>query len=131
MLAKYFPNVLFCFLFGNVTGKDRELITNNKFHSTISKTLKSCFIDNIQGYIKEIQTYVKPWKNTLPEITVNAHIWHGAEDNWSPKLMASYLKSAIPNCSHLEIVDGLSHYSCLYETAVKICNHLGKENCRE
>lgn len=30
--------------------------------------------------------------------------------------------------SHIEIVDGLSHYSCLYEIAAKICNHLGGEN---
>jgi pimeloyl-ACP methyl ester carboxylesterase len=128
VLARYFPNALFSLLFANVTGKDKELVVNKEFHSTIIKTSNSCFTGNIRGYIREIETYVKSWKNTLPEITVNTHIWHGADDNWSPKLMAIYLKSAIPNCSHLEIADGLSHYSCLYETAAKICNHLGEEN---
>lgn len=128
VLAKYFYNALFRLLFADVMGKDKELVVNSEFQSTIIKILKSCFTDNIQGYIREIKTYVKPWKNTLSKITVNTHIWHGAEDNWSPLLMASYLKSALPNCSHLEMVDGLSHYSCLYETAEKICNHLGKSH---
>jgi hypothetical protein len=40
--------------------------------------------------------------------------------------MAEYLKLAIPSCAHIEIMAGLSHYSCLYETAPQICNQLRK-----
>lgn len=126
LLALLFPNALFRLLFANTAGGDRALVVNRGFQSNIIKTLRSCFIGRVQGYTRDIKAYVHPWKTTLAEISVNTHIWHGAEDNWSPKLMAEYLKSAIPSCSHIEILDGLSHYSCLYESAPKICNQLSK-----
>ncbi|MEQ1638882.1 MAG: alpha/beta hydrolase [Methylococcales bacterium] len=126
LLALLFPNALFNLLFANTAGEDKALVVNSEFQSSIIKTLRSCFIGRIQGYTRDIKAYVNLWKTTLPEISINTHIWHGAEDNWSPKLMAEYLKSAIPSCSHIEILGGLSHYSCLYETAPKICNQLSK-----
>jgi pimeloyl-ACP methyl ester carboxylesterase len=126
LLALLFPNALFSLLFANTAGADKALVVNSDFQSSIIKTLRSCFIGRIQGYTRDIKAYVTLWKTTLPEISINTHIWHGAEDNWSPKLMAEYLKSAIPSCSHIEILGGLSHYSCLYETAPKICNQLSK-----
>jgi pimeloyl-ACP methyl ester carboxylesterase len=126
LLALLFPKALFRLLFANTAGKDKVLAVNREFQSSIIKILRSCFIGRVRGYTRDIQAYVHPWKTTLPEISVNTHIWHGAEDNWSPKSMAEYLKSAIPGCSHVEVLDGLSHYSCLYETAPRICNQLGK-----
>lgn len=126
LLALLFPNALFHLLFANTADGDKALVVNREFQSSIIKTLRSCFIGRIQGYTRDIKVYVHPWKTTLAEVSVNTHIWHGAEDNWSPKLMAEYLKSAIPSCSHIEILGGLSHYSCLYETAPQICNQLSK-----
>lgn len=126
LLALFFPNALFRLLFANTVGGDKALVSNRQFQSSIIKILKSCFIGRVHGYTRDIKAYVNPWKTTLTEISVNTHIWHGAEDNWSPKFMAEYLNSAIPSCSHIEILGDLSHYSCLYETAPKICNQLSK-----
>ncbi|MGR9000367.1 MAG: alpha/beta fold hydrolase [Gammaproteobacteria bacterium] len=126
LLALLFPNALFKLLFASAAGNDKALATDCEFQASIIKTLKSCFIGHIEGYKRDIRAYVLPWETTLSEISVNTYIWHGAEDNWSPKCMAVYLNSAIQSCSHVEIIGGLSHYSCLYETAPKICNQLGK-----
>lgn len=128
LLAWLFPHALFRLLFANAAGQDKALVINPEFQANIIKTLKSCFMGRVQGYSREIKAYLQPWETTLSEVSVNTHIWHGVEDNWSPKLMAEYLKSAIPNCSSIEIVDGLSHYSCLYEAAPKICNQLNEES---
>ncbi|MGB2832857.1 MAG: alpha/beta hydrolase [Methylotenera sp.] len=122
----FFPSVLFRLLFANASGKDKTLASNPEFQLSIMKMLKSTFIHHLKGYIRDISDYVQPWGNTLSELTVKTHIWHGKEDNWSPKLMAEYFKFAMPSCSHIEVMDGLSHYSCLYESAPKICNKLNK-----
>ena len=84
----------------------------------------------VRGYARDIGAYVRPWKTTLSGISVNTHIWHGAEDNWSPAAMAGYLESAIPGCTPVKIYDGLSHYSCLYRAAPEICNQLGMETIK-
>ena len=86
----------------------------------ISRGLKTCF-SHPQAYARDIKAYVQPWKESLPDITASTTIWHGAEDNWSPVSMAVYLKSALPNCSKMELLDGLSHYSCLYRVSQSIC----------
>ncbi|MFA5921978.1 MAG: alpha/beta hydrolase [Methylococcaceae bacterium] len=127
LLALLFPNTLFHLLFASAAGKDKVLAANPDFNASISKTIKSCFLgSHVRGYVRDIKAYVHPWETTLSEVSVNTHIWHGAEDNWSPKMMAEYLKSAIPGCSHIEIVEGLSHYSCLYQAMPKICRQLSK-----
>lgn len=124
LLASVFPNALFGLLFASAVGKDKVLAADCEFQSSITNVLKSCFIGRIQGYARDIKAYVRPWKTTLSDVTINTHIWHGTEDNWSPKLMAEYLNSAIPGCSCIEMLDGLSHYSCLYDAAPKICHQL-------
>jgi pimeloyl-ACP methyl ester carboxylesterase len=124
LFALLFPNALFRLLFASTAGEDKVLATDHEFQSRITKVLRSCFIGRVRGYIRDIKAYVQPWETTLSEISVKTHIWHGAEDNWSPKIMAEYLKSAIPSCSYIEIMDGLSHYSCLYEAAPKICKQI-------
>lgn len=126
LLALFFPNALFRLLFASAAAADKALVADPAFQSSITKVLKSCFRGRVRGYARDIGAYVQPWKTTLSDITVNTHLWHGAQDNWSPKLMADYLASAIPGCTSTQIFDGLSHYSCLYRAAPEICNLLGK-----
>jgi pimeloyl-ACP methyl ester carboxylesterase len=124
LLALFFPKALFQLLFASSTGKDKALTANREFQSSLTAMLKSCFVGRISGYVRDMKAYVSPWSASLADMTVHTHIWHGAEDNWSPKAMASYLASAIPQCVQIEIVAELSHYSCLYHSAPKICQQL-------
>jgi hypothetical protein len=97
-------------LFTSAAGEDKALAADSEFRAGITKVLKTCFIGHVRGYARDIGHYVRPWKTTLAEVSVNTHLWHGAEDNWSPPLMAEYLKSAIPDCTSTKIFSGLSHY---------------------
>lgn len=126
LLALLFPNALFRVLFASAAGADKALAADRAFQSDITQVLRLCFTDRVQGYARDIGAYVSPWKTTLPEVSAKTYIWHGAEDNWSPKLMADYLKSAIPGCTSIKMFNGLSHYSCLYRAVPEICNLLGK-----
>jgi pimeloyl-ACP methyl ester carboxylesterase len=126
-LASLSPNALFRLLFASAAGEDKALAANREFRDGIANVLKACFIGRVRGYARDIGLYVRPWKTTLAEVSVNTHIWHGAEDNWAPPLMAEYLRSAIPGCASSKIFSGLSHYSCLYQAAAAICNLLGKK----
>lgn len=112
-LIRIFPGLLFRMLFSSAVGEDKTLVADKAFRTMISRGLKTCFSDP-RAYVRDIKAYVQPWKESLPHITVNTTIWHGAEDNWSPVSMAVYLESALPNGTKMEILDGLSHYSCLY-----------------
>jgi hypothetical protein len=98
---------------------------DQEFQYSITKILRSCFIGHIQGYVRDIRAYVEPWNDTLSSIEINTHIWHGADDNWSPVAMAEYLQSAIPGWTSTEVFSDLSHYSCLYRAAPEICRQLG------
>lgn len=120
LLANVSPGLLFRLLFTSAAGEDKVLIAEGAFQTTISRALKSC-LSHPQAYARDIKAYVQPWKESLPDIAVNTFIWHGAEDNWSPVSMAIYLESVLPNCSKTTILDGLSHYSCLYRSAPTIC----------
>jgi len=125
LLALLFPNALFRLLFASAAGDDKALSVDRAFQSGITQVLRSCFIGRVRGYVRDIRAYVQPWKDTLSDIGVNTHIWHGAEDNWSPVAMAEYLASTIPGCTSTEIFNDLSHYSCLYRAAPEICRQLG------
>lgn len=127
LLALFFPSALFRLLFASAAGADKTLATDREFQSGIIKILRSCFIGCVSGYTRDVKAYVRPWKTTLPGISTKTYIWHGAEDNWSPRLMAEYLKSAIPGCTSTEIFSGLSHYSCLYRAVPEICNLLAEK----
>lgn len=128
ILALLFPNALFRLLFSSAEGEDKVLAENREFQSDITGVLKSCFVGRVQGYARDILAYVHPWKDTLSAITVNTHIWHGADDNWSPRLMADHLASAVRSCTTFKIFSGLSHYSCLYRVAPEICKQLSRTN---
>ncbi|MBL8513504.1 MAG: alpha/beta hydrolase [Betaproteobacteria bacterium] len=126
LLARLFPDALFRLLFASAAGDDKALAADGEFQSGITKVLRSCFIGRVRGYARDIGAYVRPWKTTLSEVSVNTYIWHGAEDNWSPASMADYLGSTIPGCTSTKIFSGLSHYSCLYRATPEICNLLGE-----
>jgi len=125
LLALFFPNALFRLLFAGAAGGDKALSVDRAFQSGITQVLRACFIGRVQGYVRDIKAYVQPWKGSLSDIGVNTHIWHGAEDNWSPVSMVEYLQLAIRGCTSIEIFNGLSHYSCLYRAAPEICRQLG------
>lgn len=124
LLALFFPKVLFSMLFANSKGADQNLASNLEFQSGITQAIISCFTCNLQGYIRDIKSYVQPWSGTLTEVSANTYIWHGADDNWSPVSMARYLESELPNCVHTEILEGYSHYSCLHKAILTICRQL-------
>lgn len=125
LLAWLSPDALFRLLFASAAGEDKALAADREFRAGTTKVLKACFIGRARGYARDIGLYARPWETTLAEVSANTHIWHGAEDNWSPPLMAEYLKSAIPGCVSTKIFNGLSHYSCLYQVAPGICNLSG------
>jgi len=120
-LASRFPGLLLRILFSSTAGEEKALAEDKTFRTATTKTLKTCFKRDSLGYARDIIAYVQPWKATLADISVDTHIWHGAEDNWSPVAMADYLTSALPGCSNITLLDGLSHYSCLYRTVPTIC----------
>lgn len=124
ILALLFPNALFRLLFASAAGEDKILAESREFQADITGVLKSCFTGHVPGYARDIRAYVHPWNDTLSVITVNTHIWHGADDNWSPKLMAYHLASALPSCTTPKIFSGPSHYSCLYRAVPEICKQL-------
>jgi len=88
LLALLFPKALFRLLFASAAGDDKALAADHEFQSSMSKVLRSCFIGRVRGYTRDIRAYVYPWATNLSEIAVNTHIWHGADDNWSPVAMA-------------------------------------------
>lgn len=126
VLARLAPNALFHMLFASAAGADITLAADHEFRADIIKLLKACFIGRVRGYARDIGLYLQPWAATLAEVSTNTYIWHGAEDNWAPPLMAEHLKSAIPGYNSSTIFKGLSHYSCLHQAAREICSLLGK-----
>lgn len=126
LLAKLSPATLRKMLFASATGKDKSLSKTADFKNYINPILVHCFDSNIKGYIREINHYVTPWKSSIFKCRASTHIWHGSNDNWSPVGMASYLKDNMPASSELEIIEDLSHYSCLFAVVPKICKQLDK-----
>lgn len=126
LLARSFPAALFSLLFASATGEDRTLAADTEFQARMTETLRDCFVERTPGYIRDIEAYVQPWGARLSEVATEIHIWHGRLDNWSPVAMSDYQALAIPVCSQVEILEGLSHYSCLYQSAERICRRLAR-----
>jgi pimeloyl-ACP methyl ester carboxylesterase len=126
ILAKIAPNFLFKMLFASAMGEDKILSKTADFKGFINPILIHCFKSNVKGYIREIKQYVTPWGNSIVKCSANTHIWHGTSDNWSPVGMARYLKETITTSTHLELITGLSHYTCLYAAVPQICSQLEK-----
>jgi len=128
LLAKVAPNILYKMLFSSAAGQDQSLSKTDEFKHYITPVLTHCFSKNVQGYIREVCLYVTPWKTEIINCTIKTHIWHGTHDNWSPVSMGHYLKKNMPLATQLELFPKLSHYSCLYAAAPKICALLGNQH---
>lgn len=124
-LAYLAPGILVYMLFASSAGKDKELSKQHNFRRYITPVLEDCFKNRASGYMRDVKFYVS-WPDDLKSCTNIVYIWHGTDDNWSPLSMASYLNSAIPGATGVQAMEGLSHYSCLYEAAPKICAQLAK-----
>ncbi|UZR27786.1 alpha/beta fold hydrolase [Methylococcus mesophilus] len=126
LLARAFPAALFSLLFASAAGEDRVLAADPAFQVRMKETLRDCFVERMPGYIRDIEAYVQPWGAMLSGVEAETHVWHGRQDSWSPVGMADYLASEIPGCSQVEIMEGLSHYSCLHHAAERICRRLAR-----
>ncbi len=137
LLAWCFPQALFNLLFASAVGKDKVLAGEAEFKLRMVTILRSCFLGRVRGYARDVIAYVQPWAATLAhfsagsDIRGNTHIWHGSEDNGSPPQLADDLQLAIGGSggsrgSTCTIIDGASHYSCLYEAMPAICGLLGE-----
>ncbi|MEP4485235.1 MAG: alpha/beta hydrolase [Halioglobus sp.] len=127
VLAVLAPSVLLKMLFSSAAGADKELIAQKSFQSHIAQILRECFQEGATGYMRDINFYVT-W-HRIPQLRARSvSIWHGSADNWSPVAMTEYLSSTLSCATHVEVMNGLSHYSCLQEAAPLICASLGKMN---
>jgi pimeloyl-ACP methyl ester carboxylesterase len=126
LLAWLAPKALFRLLFASAAGADKALAADPEFQARLTPVLRSCFLGCVRGYARDVGAYVQPWSDTLADITVPTHLWHGDADNWSPPQMAHYLASAMPGYSSTQSFNGLSHYSCLYRAVPEICRLLGR-----
>ena len=125
MMALLAPRILLNMLFAGSKGKDKELIKLRYFRNYITPMLRSFFHNRANGYMRDINLYVT-WEGNLSRHTSRVHLWHGTEDNWCPISMASYLCHEIPGATCVEVMEGLSHYSCLFSAAPKVCAQLEK-----
>ncbi|MDA9004126.1 alpha/beta hydrolase [bacterium] len=125
VMALVAPGMLVNILFASAAGKDKELSKQSDFKRYMTPILRHCFQKRVRGYIRDVKLYTA-WLGAFSRNTSIVHLWHGTEDNWSPFSMASYLCNAIPGATHVEAMEGLSHYSCLFEAASKICIQLEK-----
>jgi pimeloyl-ACP methyl ester carboxylesterase len=121
LLARWFPAILVRMLFASAVASDRRLAQDPAFGTAMAANIRSCFVDQAPGYIRDIGAYVKPWADTLLQVKVPVTLWHGAQDNWSPPAMATYLQSALPCCQAVQSMAGVSHYGCLFEAIPQIC----------
>ena len=117
------PQILVKMLFATAAGEDKQLSHQQEFKRYITPVIKRCFQDGINGYIRDINSYVT-WSGHYADYSSNVQIWHGTKDNWSPLSMSSYLCQAIPYTTAVKSMEGLSHYSCLQEAAPQICKQL-------
>lgn len=125
IMAQLAPRMLVKMLFASSAGKDKELTAALDFKSYITPVLKSCFKHGVNGYLRDISFYVT-WQGNLDSYPTSVSLWHGTKDNWTPFSMASYLCNSIPGATGIHAMDGLSHYSCLYEAVPRICAQLAE-----
>jgi pimeloyl-ACP methyl ester carboxylesterase len=125
LIFRVSPKLLYSMIFSSARGKDKALSESPEFTEYITPILANAYCSNINGYLRDVTQYVNPWVDTLSLCSIETHLWHGTEDNWSPASMATFLAEAISTCSGSTLVNGASHYSCLFESAPEICRQLG------
>jgi pimeloyl-ACP methyl ester carboxylesterase len=121
VLARFAPDVLYSMLFGSAAAADQQLAPDPVFQAHIQKALRMSFGTGLEGYVRDVRAYVQPWADDLSRILDPTTVWHGAQDNWSPVAMATYLAGALPCAQPARVLPGLSHYSCLIQAMPEIC----------
>ena len=119
------PKLLFGILFASAAGRDVKLAKDRGFKDYIIPILQTCFKANASGYMRDVTSYVQ-WNDDFKWCHAKTTNWHGTNDNWSPFNMAIELQKAIPGAVALESLEGMSHYSCLFEVAPKIMAQLSE-----
>lgn len=127
LLARISPKLLFAMLFASARSEDKKLSLRQDFKDYINPMLEKTYTCQLNGYLRDVSQYVNPWAESLTLCSANTHLWHGTDDNWSPLFMAEYLAANISNCSKVNTLDGASHYSCLFNSAEKICSQLAEQ----
>ena len=125
-MAQWAPGLLFQMLFAGAAGDDKALTSDRAFRREIGDSLRLSLEDGASGYVRDLTAYVQPWQARLAEVSADTAIWHGAADTWAPAEMAVLLKTSIPAASQLNIVDRLSHYSCLFHAMPLILSQIGQ-----
>ncbi len=125
LLAKISPKLLFTMLFSSAQAEDKLLSQRQDFKDYIMPVLTSTYSSKLKGYLRDVNHYVTPWQESLSICSTKTNLWHGSEDNWSPIAMAEYLANTLSCSKKVNIVEGASHYSCLFTVAEKICLQLG------
>ena len=121
VLAQWAPDALFALLFASARGADLALTRDMAFRRIVKGAVRTCFVGNVPGYVRDVCAYVQPWNGSLSQMPFAVRIWHGSLDNWSPPAMAHALKAALPHCQPIEMLPGLSHYSSLQQAGDYIC----------
>ncbi|APW44825.1 alpha/beta fold hydrolase [Rhodoferax saidenbachensis] len=124
VLARFAPGALFGMLFASAQGGDVALAKDAAFQAVVKSALQSAFGGGQAGYRRDVETYVQPWAASLATIHAPVHLWHGDADNWSSPAMAHYLQATLPHVAGLQLMPGLSHYSCLLAALPKICTQV-------
>ena len=57
-LASFAPHALFKLLFASARGSDAGLAGDVEFQTTLGAILRTCFVGNLRGYVKDIDAYV-------------------------------------------------------------------------
>lgn len=125
VMARIAPSLLVNTVFASAAGGDRALVKRPEFRSAISAVLQQCFGTRARGYKRDIRAYVN-WAANLDGYSSDVTLWHGTEDNWSPFCMSSALADRLPSAAPVQTMQGLSHYSCLYQAAPHICAQLSE-----
>jgi pimeloyl-ACP methyl ester carboxylesterase len=123
-LARLAPDLLRSLLFRSAVGADRALAADPSFRRAMNHLLHVCLSGGRAGYVRDILAYVQDWSATPPQVAAATTLWHGSLDNWSPPEMANSLQRGLPACRQLNLMQGLSHYSCLQAAAPQICRLL-------
>ena len=126
LLARVSPSLLTKMLFSTAAGEDKQLSKQPEFLAYIRPLLKQCFQYQRAGYLRDINAYVQPWRASIKCVTMNTTLWHGTSDNWSPFGMAEHLDKHLHASQGIELMEGLSHYSCLFKAAPMICKRLAR-----
>jgi len=123
-IVRLSPKLMFKMVFADVKGKDKLLVEDRLFKKVILNAFKGTFIDQLEGYMRDISEYVNTEHFFLLQIGIDVHLWHGGKDNWSPVEMSQSLAKLLNQEKRLTVLPDCSHYSCLLESLPNIFEQL-------